>query len=125
MPARPWKSILALVAAVAVTVAIGGCVLGEDVGEGMTIWNRTSAPIDVNYRRIVGTTEMEDPVMTIASGQRVIIPGLHQAEGECLRGTLIAIQNGRSIATLSQPCRGTAWEITGPLVSLSAPTTTP
>ena len=46
--------------------------------------------------------------MTIASGQRVIIPGLHRAEGECLRGTLIAIQNGRSIATLSQPCRGTA-----------------
>ena len=93
----------------------------EDLEEGMTIWNRTSATVDVNYRRIVGTTEMEDLVMTIPSGQRVIIPGLHQAEGECIRGTLLAIQDGRSIATLAQPCRGAAWVITDPAEPLASP----
>ena len=57
----------------------------------MTIWNQTSATVDVKYRRLVGTTEMEDPVMTIPSGQRVTVVGLHQAEGECIRGTLVAV----------------------------------
>ena len=86
----------------------------------MTILNQTSATVDVTYRRIVGTTEMEDPVMTVPSGQRVSVVGLHQAEGECIRGTLVAIQGGRTIATLSQPCRGTEWVITQPEVSPSS-----
>ncbi len=85
----------------------------------MTIWNQTSATVDVNYRRIVGTTEMEDPVMTVPPGQRVNVVGLHQAEGKCIRGTLVAILDGRTIATLSQPCRGVEWVITSPEMSVS------
>jgi hypothetical protein len=111
--------IFVLVATVTVAAALGGC-MREDQGEGMTIWNRTSATVEVDYRRVVGTTEMEDPVMTIPSGQRVVVVGLYQAEGECLRGTLVATQDGRTMATLSQPCRGTEWEITQPEVSPSA-----
>jgi hypothetical protein len=96
-----------------------GC-MREDQGPGMTIWNQTSASVVVNYRRIVGTTEMETLVMEIAPNQRVIIPGLHQAEGTCIRGTLLAIQGGRTIATLSQPCERTEWVITDPDASPSS-----
>jgi hypothetical protein len=107
------SSAVALLAIVVLAGAFAGC-LREDQNPGMTIWNRTAASVTVNYRRVVGTTEMESLVMEISSGQRVIIPGLHQAEGDCIRGTLIAIQTGRTIATLSKPCQGAAWEITGP-----------
>jgi hypothetical protein len=110
---RTHRSICFLVATMAVAGALAGC-LGEDQGQGVTIWNRTSASLDVNYRRIVGATEMEDLVMTIPSGQRVIVVGPHQAEGECIRGTLVAMQDGQSIAQLSQPCRGADWVITRP-----------
>ena len=36
---------------------------------------------------------------------------LHQAEPGCLQGTLLAVQDGRTIATLSQPCEGTEWVV--------------
>jgi hypothetical protein len=107
---RAWTSIFVLVAAVMAAWALAGC-MREVQGEGMTIWNRTSATVVVNYRRIVGTTEMETLVMEIAPNQRVIVGGLHQTEGRCIRGTLLAIQDGRTIATLSQPCQGVDWVI--------------
>lgn len=107
-PSRP--------AALAVLLAIvaAGCGLlpmAEDQGHGMTILNLTSKAIRVDYRRVVGAAEMEDLVTEAVPNQRVIIVGLHQAEGKCLRGTLIAIQDGRTIATLAQPCEGTEWVI--------------
>jgi hypothetical protein len=114
MTPRARRSIFVLVVAtVTVAGALAGC-MREDQGQGMTIWNRTSATVEVNYRRIVGTVEMADLVMEIPSNQRVIVVSLHQAEGECIRGTLLAIQDGRTIAALSQPCQGAQWVITDP-----------
>jgi hypothetical protein len=113
---RARRSIFVLVAAVAMAGALAGCMREDQGGEGMTIWNQTSATVDVNYRRTVGTTEIEDLIMTVPSGQRVNAVGPHQAEGECIRGTLVAILDGRTIATLSQPCRGAEWVIKEPEV---------
>ncbi len=96
---------------------VSGCNLlpmAEDQGRGMTIWNRTAKSVQIEYRRVVGTREQEDPVMEVAPNQRVIVVGLHQAEGACLRGTLLATQDGRTIATLPQPCQGAEWVIPGP-----------
>ncbi len=78
----------------------------------MTVLNQTSKTIQINYRHQTGTgtVEKEDPVKDAGPGQRVIL-FLHQAEPGCLQGTLLAVQDGRTIATLSQPCEGTEWVV--------------
>lgn len=99
---------------VILAILASGCGLlpmAEDQGQGITIWNQTPKAVRVDYRRVVGTRERQDLVMEIAPNQRVTVVGLHQAEGTCLRGTLIAIQDGGTIATLAQPCEGTEWVI--------------
>ncbi len=84
--------------------------------DGMMIWNKTSADIDVSYRRAMGNEGVmaEDFVQNVGANRRVTVIGLHQTEGPCLRGTLIAVQGERTIATLSQACEGTEWVVTLP-----------
>jgi hypothetical protein len=115
--ARICRPILLLVATVTVAAALAGCTRG-DPGQAMTIWNRTSAAVEVDYR-LEGTTAKGDSVATIAPGQRVDVFGLYVAGGDCIRGTLVATQDGREIGELPQPCRGTEWEITSPEMSVS------
>lgn len=91
---------------------LSGC-FSEDYGTpGMYIWNRTSAAVDVSYRRDIGGVETEDDVVHVAPNQRVLVIGLHQTEGPCLRGTVIAVHGERTVATLAQPCEGVEWIIT-------------
>ncbi len=107
----------ALLRVLGVLVAIGGLTGCEDYGTpGMTIRNETSAPIDIIYRRPMGPTnvEAEDVVAQVGADQGLTVIGLHQTEGPCLRGTLIAVQDGREIATLSQACEGAEWVIGPP-----------
>ena len=95
---------------------LSGC-FGEDYGTpGMMIWNQTDAPVEVYYRRPMGPTEVEfeSLVQKVGANQGVSVIGPHQTEGPCLRGLLVAIQAGREIAALSQPCEGTEWFITPP-----------
>ncbi len=105
-PPRPGPA-AALVVVLAVLVA--GC-WGEAQGREMTVLNQTSTTIQVKYRHQVGTVQSEDPVKDAGPGQRVTL-FLHQAEPGCLHGTLLAVQDGRTIATLSQPCEGTEWVV--------------
>jgi hypothetical protein len=103
-----------ILAAFAAFCALTGC-FAENYGtDGMRIWNRSSADVQVSYRRDIGGREVEDPVIEIGPNQGVSVIGLHQTEGDCLRGTLIATQAGRTLATLSQPCEGAEWVITPP-----------
>jgi hypothetical protein len=77
----------------------------------MMISNQTAAPVDVIYRRDIGGVETDAEAAHIGANQAITVIGLHQTEGPCLRGTLIALQDGREIATLSEPCEGTEWVI--------------
>lgn len=93
---------------------LSGC-FAEDYGTaGMTITNDTSGAVEVIYRRQVGPTPnlVDDRVAEIGPNQGQTVIGLHQTEGPCLRGTLVALQGGREIARLSQPCEGHEWVIT-------------
>jgi hypothetical protein len=100
-------------AALVVVLAIlaAGC---ESQGREMTVLNQTSKTIQINYRHQVwigtDTVDKEDAVKDAGPGQRVIL-FLHRAEPGCLHGTLRAVQDGRTIAALSQPCEGTEWVI--------------
>lgn len=100
------------VLALALAMLVTGC-FGESYGTpGMQIWNQTSQAIDVIYRRQIGGVETDDDVVRVAPNQRVTVIGLHQTEGRCIRGTVIALHGDRIIATLAQPCEGTEWLVT-------------
>jgi hypothetical protein len=110
-------TLLRAFAVLAAVCCLSGCFFGEDYGTpGMTISNETSEPVDVFYRRQMGPTPnvVEDLVVEIGPNRSLSVIGLHQTEGPCLRGTLIAVQDGREIATLAQPCEGDEWVITPP-----------
>lgn len=107
-------SVIRALAVLTVLCCLSGC---EDYGTpGMTITNETSEPVQVIYRRQMGPTPnvVDDLVAEVGASQGQTIIGLHQTEAPCLRGTLVAIQDGREIATLSQPCEGDDWVITIP-----------
>lgn len=82
----------------------------------MMIWNQTDASIEVYYRRAMGPTDevVESLVQEVGANEGVTVIGLHQTEGPCLRGSLVAIQAESEIATLSQPCEGAEWFVTSP-----------
>ena len=70
-----------------------------------------SKAVEIHHSRLVGTVYKDDLIIEIAANQRAVVRGLGLAKGECLRGTLIVIQDGRSIAAFGQPCDGTEWVI--------------
>jgi hypothetical protein len=109
-------TLLRALAVLATVCCLSGCFF-EDYGTpGMTISNETSEPVDVFYRRQMGPTPnlVEELVVEMGANRSLSVIGLHQTEGPCLRGTLIAVQDGREIATLAQPCEGDEWVITPP-----------
>ena len=112
MPRMGW--LLRVLTVLTVSTGLSGC---ENYGTpGMMIRNQTSASVEIIYRRPMGPTnvEVEDTLVDVGPSQGVTVIGPHQTEGPCLRGTLIAVQDGREIASLSQPCEGVEWVITPP-----------
>jgi hypothetical protein len=107
---------MSVVSRVLVTVAcascLSGCWFAEDYGaEGMFIRNDTASPVLVVYRP-AGADPIEQEVLELAAGSGATTLGVHQGrEEECAEGTLVAIQDGEEIATLSQPCDGSDWVI--------------
>lgn len=102
----------------ALAVSIAGCFAESYGTPGMDIRNDTDTTIDVVYRRPIGGVQTDEEVMQIEPRRSVTVIGLHQTESRrCLRGTVIAMDGERIVATIDQPCEGIEWVVTDPASS--------
>ena len=100
-----------LAIALVLAAVVGGCFAESYGTPGMQIWNQTSEAIQVVYRRPMGGVDVDDDVVRVGPNQRLTVIGLHQTEGRCLRGTLIALRGHKVVATVAQPCEGATWVV--------------
>jgi hypothetical protein len=98
-------------------MSVTSCVLHEDFGSGVRIWNRTEGRITVRYLLPSGAKDSLFGEIDVAAGESSRETGIFRAYANdrgCVPGTLVAEQNGRQIALLNQPCEGTVWEVRAP-----------
>jgi hypothetical protein len=93
-----------------IALLVAGC-SDMDAARPVTIVNLTTGPIEValHERSSAGVDHLTSP-MTIPPGARQGFYGtlLHS----CMTGSLVATQDGRTVATIEKPCEGSRWEIT-------------
>jgi hypothetical protein len=110
-----------LVSAAIVAMLIAGCSSDMDTPTPMTIVNRTAGPVDVVLHETLSSgADSPTPIMTLPSGETRTLSGPFGGGGPCLRGDLVATQNGRTVATLEKPCEGSRWEISSAAASPAA-----
>ena len=111
------RSIASVVGVALVAMLIAGCSSDMDGPTPMTIVNRTAGPVDVVLHETLSSgADAPTPIMTLPSGETRTLSGPFGGGGPCLRGNLIATQNGRTIATVEKPCEGSRWEINSAVV---------
>ncbi len=78
----------------------------------MTIINRTTGPVDLTLHYTLSSgADSPDFVMTVQAGATQQMSGPFGGGGQCVTADLVATQNGRTIATVENPCEGSRWEI--------------
>lgn len=89
-----------------VMLLVAGC-SDMDMAGPVTIVDQTSGAIDVTLHETSG----QGPMHTIARGEQYGF--FASLLNSCMTGTLVATQDGRTIATIVKPCESSEWKITG------------
>lgn len=109
---RPRR--VGLIPAIPVLLAgLAACSSDTGLPQPMTVVNQTGNPVVVT---IVGELDQyEELPMTLSGGGGIgLVAGPFHGAEPCMRGSLVATQDGKTIATNDHPCPGSRWEIFGP-----------
>ena len=109
-----------LTSCAAAAILAAACSSDLDLPAPMTVVNQTDRAVVVTI--VDEIDQYSELPMTLPGGGGLgMVAGPFHGPEPCMRGSLVATQDGRTIDRNDHPCPGSRWEIFGPS-SVSSPT---
>ncbi len=103
---------MSVVMGVGLTALLGSGCSDMNAARPVTIANQTAGPIDVTLHETSGEG-VDHPTTTVETIPRGATQGFYgPLLHSCMTGSLVATEDGLTIATIDKPCEGSRWEIT-------------